>query len=433
MTTSESQLGRRFWSLWAAFTTSNLGDGLSLVAFPLLAINLTDDARLIATVSMARFLPFLVVGLPAGVILDRSDRRVLAMFAQVGRAVAMGLMALAIVNGSATIALTAAVAFAVGVGEVMVDGGLPALVREVVRSDQLEVANSRFSATQTVSNMFVGPPLGALLFGIDAALVFVVTAAAFVTATAVLTRVPGSFRAAADENGAATENSLTKQMTVGLKYVWGHPVLRPLALTVAAFAFVGEAGNAVHVILVTQRFGLSEFGYGLIVAVDGVFSVIMSFCVAGLVRRRSHSFSMRFAVVTFVISAWLMGFTTVLAGLVLAAVMGGLSDPSWNVVSGTIRQRLVPDEVFGRMMTAYLFIAWSVQPFGALVGGVIAEAWGSQWVFVMSGTVVASLLVFAQPMFRAVDNAMAPDRSGRSSGQLPVEESDDSGPGVVGR
>lgn len=409
MTSSESQLGRRFWSLWAAFTTSNLGDGLSLVAFPLLAINLTDDARLIAAVSMARFLPFLVVGLPAGVILDRSDRRVLAMVAQVGRAVAMGLMALAIVNGSATIALTAAVAFAVGVGEVMVDGGLPALVREVVRSDQLEVANSRFSATQTVSNMFVGPPLGALLFGIDPALVFAVTAAAYVMATVVLTRVPGSFRATAEEDDTA-ENSLRKQMTVGLKYVWGHPVLRPLALTVAAFAFVGEAGNAVHVILVTERFGLSELGYGLIVAVDGVFSVLMSFFVAGLVRRRSHSFSMRFAVVTFVISAWLLGFTTVIAGLVLAAVMGGLSDPSWNVVSGTIRQRLVPDEVFGRMMTAYLFIAWSAQPLGALVGGVIAEAWGSQWVFVMSGTVVASLLVFARPMFRAVDDAMGSDR-----------------------
>ncbi len=405
MTTSQSQLGGRFWSLWSAFTTSNLGDGLSLVAFPLLAINLTDDARLVAVVSMARVLPFLVVGLPAGVILDRSDRRVLAMFAQVGRAVAMGLMAVAIVNDAATIALTAAVAFAVGVGEVMVDGGLPALVREVVRLDQLEVANSRFSATQTVSNMFIGPPVGALLFGFDPAFAFAAAAGLYVAATGMLTRVVGSFKVVLEEEGGARV-SFAKQMTVGLKYVWAHPVLRPLALTVAAFAFVGEPGNAVHVILVTQRFGLGELGYGLIVAVDGVFSIIMSFFVAGLVKRRSHSFSMRLAVVSFVISAWLLGFTTVLAGLVLGAVMGGLSDPSWNVVSGTIRQRLVPDEVFGRMMTAYLFIAWSVQPLGALVGGVIAEEWGAQWVFVMSGTVVASLLFFARPMFRAVDQAM---------------------------
>ena len=404
MTTGDgAQLGQRFWALWAAFTASNLGDGLSLVAFPLLAINLTDDARLVAFISMARFLPFLLVGLPAGVILDRSDRRALAMVAQVGRAVALGVMAVAVFNDWATIVLAAGVAFAVGVGEVLVDGGLPALVRDVVRLDQLEVANSRFSATQTVSNMFIGPPLGALLFGIDPALAFASVAVLYLLSVPLLARVSGSFRP--PSHGSDGE-SLVAQMTVGLKYVWSHPVLRPLALTVAAFAFVGEAGNAVHVILVTERFGLSEFGFGLIVAVDGVASVIMSFFVAGLVRRRSHSFSMRLAVVTFVISAWLMGFTTVVAGLVLAAIMGGLSDPSWNVVSGTIRQRLVPDEVFGRMMTAYLFIAWSAQPLGALVGGIIAEEWGSQWVFVMSGTVVGSLLVLARPMFRAVDEAM---------------------------
>ncbi len=413
-----TQLGSRFWSLWAAFTTSNLGDGLSLVAFPLLAINLTDDARLVAVVSMARFLPFLVVGLPAGVILDRSDRRVLAVIAQIGRAAALGVMAWAIIDERATITLAAFVAFAVGVGEVMVDGGLPALVREVVRRDQLEVANSRFSATQTVSNTFVGPPVGALLFGLDPALVFITAAALYLGGTLVLTRVPGSFKAIVEE-GDGSKPSLIRQMTVGLKYVWGHPVLRPLALTVAAFAFVGEAGNAVHVILVTERFGLSDFGYGLIVAVDGVFSVIMSFFVAGVVRRWSHTISMRFAVITFVASAWLMGFTTVVAGLVLAAILGGLSDPSWNVVSGTIRQRLVPDEVFGRMMTAYLFIAWSVQPLGALVGGVIAEEWGPQWVFVMSGTVVGSLLFFARPMFRAVDRAMVAEAADPAPSGVP--------------
>ncbi len=74
--------------------------------------------------------------------------------------------------------------------------------------------------------------------------------------------------------------------------------------------------------------------------------------------------------------------------------------------SSTIRQRLVPDEVFGRMMTAYLFIAWSMQPLGALLGGAIAQRWGSQWVFALSGTVVGSLLITARPMFKAIDTAM---------------------------
>ena len=405
--TSGQGLGQRFWALWAAFSASNLGDGLSLVAFPLLAINLTDDARLVALVSAARFLPFLVVGLPAGVVLDRFDRRVMAMLAQVGRAAALGFLAFALIDGSATIPLTLVVAFVVGVGEVLTDGGLPALVREVVQPAQLEVANSRFSATQTVTNTFIGPPVGALLFGIDPAIPFAGVAVLYLASILMLARVPGRFRPDPDETADEAAQTFPQQMMVGLRYVWAHPVLRPLALTVAAFAFVGEAGNAVHVILVTERFGLSELGFGLIVAVDGIASIIMAFFVAPLVARTSHTFSMRVAVVTFTAAALILGFTTSLVSLVVAALLGGISDPSWNVVSGTIRQRLVPDVVFGRMMTAYLFIAWSAQPLGAFIGGVIAEQWGPQWVFVMSGTVVGSLLVLARPMFRAVDTAMA--------------------------
>ncbi|MCP3989119.1 MAG: MFS transporter, partial [Actinomycetia bacterium] len=75
--------------------------------------------------------------------------------------------------------------------------------------------------------------------------------------------------------------------------------------------------------------------------------------------------------------------------------------------TNTVRQRLVPDEVFGRMMTAYLFIAWSMNPVGAFAGGVIAERWGAQWVSVMAAAVVGSLLVLGRGLFRAIDEAMA--------------------------
>jgi hypothetical protein len=76
-------------------------------------------------------------------------------------------------------------------------------------------------------------------------------------------------------------------------------------------------------------------------------------------------------------------------------------------VTNTVRQRLVPDEVFGRMMTAYLFISWSMNPVGAFVGGVIAERWGAQWVSVMAAVVVGSLLVFGRRLFHLIDEVMA--------------------------
>jgi MFS family permease len=399
---SSPTLGRPFWTLWTAFTASNLGDGLGLVAMPLLAIRLTDDARLIAAVAVCQYLPFLIIGLPAGVVLDRFDRRWIAVAAQVGRALVLGGLVIVVARGGATIATLLLASFLIGASEVMTDGGLPALVRDLVDPPLLEVANARLSATQTVSNSFVGPPLGALLFQLEPALPFAASAVVALVSVGMLVRLPGDHQPEQiDETG-----TFRTRTTVGLRYVWAHPVLRPLALTVATFSFVGAAGNAVFVVLVTERFGLGGIGFGVLISVDAIASVLMSFLVAGLIRRTSHSWSMRLSIVCFTASALLFGLTTLAAIAFLAAVINGISDPTWNIVSATVRQRLVPDEVFGRMMTAYLFIGWGMKPVGALIGGLVAEQWGAQWVAVGSAIVVGSLFVLARPMFRRVDASM---------------------------
>lgn len=396
-------MGRRFWTLFTAFSASNLGDGLTLVGFPLLAVSLTDDARLVTLVAAFRFLPFLLIGLPAGVIIDRFDRRILAMIAQAIRAttlVTIGVLALA---ETTTIAALAIGAFVIGVGEVMIDGGLPAIVRDVVTTNDLELANSRLRASETVTNWFIGPPVGALMFALHPALPFLFGAGLFFVSIGLLSFLRGSFVPEPDPDGG----TFFEKMQRGLRYVWGHPVLRPLALAVAAFAFCGEAVNAVFVLLATERLGLSSFQYGLLLTVDAVFSIIMSFFVTRLVARTSHGTSMRLSVTAWTLFAFIAGLTTFIPLIVLAAALSGLADPTWNVISATVRQRLVDDHIFGRMMTAYLFIAWSTQPIGAMVGGFIAEAYGTQWVYLMGGCIVGSLLVWAQPLFRRINAAMS--------------------------
>jgi MFS family permease len=389
--------------LWTAFTASNLADGLNLVALPLLAITLTDDARLIAAVVVFQYLPFLVIGLPAGVIIDRYDRRWIAAVAQVVRAAVVGGLGVILLSGEASILLLFVVAFLIGASEVMTDGGVPALVRELVRSDQLEDANARLSATQTVSNAFVGPPLGALLFEVDASIPFLLSAGVSIASAVTLGRIPGRYRAAQ----SAVVAPLRRQLVVGLRYVWAHPVLRLLVIAVGTFSFVGAAGNAVFVVLLSERFGIDGVGFGVLISVDAIASVVMSFFVARLIRRTSHSWSMRLSVVCFVVGALMLGLSTIAALAFVAASINGVSGPTWNIVSSTVRQRLVPDEVFGRMMTAYLFIAWGLRPVGAMIGGIVAEAWGAQWVSIGSAIVVGSLLVWARPLFHRIDIAMA--------------------------
>lgn len=400
---SDSALGRRFWTLWSAFSSSNLGDGLTLVGFPLLAIDLTDDPRLIALVSAFRFLPFLTIGLPAGVLIDRFDRRKIAMLAQLVRASSLVGIAATVLTDTTTIFTLATGAFIVGVGEVLTDGGLPAVVRDVVATDHLEVANSRLRASETVANNFIGPPLGALFFGLGSAVPFIVAAALYTATIALLAALPGSFKAEA----LPDEGSFVQQMGTGLSYVWNHPVLRPLALAVAVFSFFGAAGNAVMVILITESLGFSDFQYGLLLTVDALASVAMSFFVMRLVKRTSHGWSMKLSVVTYSIQVLLLGTMTFIPFIIVALVFGGISDPTWNVISATVRQRLVDDHIFGRMMTAYLFIAWSFQPVGSMFGGVIAEAFGAEWVYLISGVAVGSLLVVAAPMYRRIDEAMS--------------------------
>ena len=396
-------LGRPFWTLWSAFSATNLADGLSLVALPLLAIRLTGDARLIAAVTAFQYLPFLVIGLPAGTIIDRFDRRWIAVIAQTGRAIVMAALGLALLSGRPPIGWLFLVAFLIGCAEVLTDGGLPAIVRDLVRNDQLEVANARMMATQRVTNAFVGPPLGAALFGLDDSIPFLVSAAITAVGILALIRIPGSHRPANDDE----RGSLRVDMQVGLRFVWGHPVLRPLVVAVAMFSFVGAALNATSVVLMKERFGLSDLGYGLILSLDAVVAVITSFFVAGLIRRTSHGFSQQVSVVCFTVASFLLGFTTVAAVAFVAVAINGIADPTWNIVSATVRQRLVPDQVFGRMMTAYLFIAWGMRPAGAFLGGVIAEEAGPEWVMILAGTVVGSLLITARSLFSRVDAAMA--------------------------
>ena len=385
---------------------TNVADGISLTAFPLLAAALTDDAVLIALVSVGRFLPFVVVGLPLGVLVDRFDRRAIVFTSQALRAAVTAVLAVLVAAEAASIALLVVGAFAIGLGEVLTDSAGPAMVREVVAQQQLEVANARLSATQTVANFFVGPPVGAALFVVTRWLPFAVVVGAFAVGMALVVVIPGSFRP--DRTDAPTAPFRT-EVAVGLRYVWRHELLRPLALTVAAFAFLDAAGNAVFVVLVTERLGLGELGFGLLVTADASASTVMSLFVAGLIARWGHANNMRFAVISFGVASFALGLTQTVAVAALAVMLSGAGNPTWNVVSSTLRQRLVPDELFGRMMTAYLFVAWGVTPIGALLGGATAEALGVEWVFLLQGPAMVLLYLAARPLFRVVDEVTRDD------------------------
>jgi MFS family permease len=190
------RLGPAFARLWAAAAVSSVGDGLTYTAAPLLAAALTRDPLSISLVSASFLLPWLLVGLLSGALVDRWDRRRTMWTVDLGRAAVVGGLAVAVLVGVASIPLLIAAGFLLGTGQTLFDGAAQAAIPAVASRDQarLHRANGRMLGTQTVGQSFVGPPLGGLLFAAAAAVPFLLDAGSFAAAAVLIAALRGRFR-----------------------------------------------------------------------------------------------------------------------------------------------------------------------------------------------------------------------------------------------
>ena len=186
----QARLTGGFWRFWGATFLANIGDGIRLAAFPLLAASLTDDPLAVATVAAAQFLPWLLFGLMAGSWADRFPSRRLLVAADALRTVVLGVLVAGIALGWAGIALVVAAAVVLGVGETVRDTAAQSTIPRLVAAPLLERANSRLVAGEIVGNEFVGPPVGAALFAVGAALPFAANGGALALAVMLLLSVP---------------------------------------------------------------------------------------------------------------------------------------------------------------------------------------------------------------------------------------------------
>jgi MFS family permease len=161
-----------FWLLLSAAAISTIGDGMSAAAAPLLALRLTDDARLVAGLGTAQMLPWLLLSLFSGALVDRLDRRRLMWVVDSCRAATMAIVALLVATHTARLPLLYLLFFLLGTGETLFNNASVALLPEIVPADALERANGRLQATETLMVSFVGPaamgtiPIGGILGGL---------------------------------------------------------------------------------------------------------------------------------------------------------------------------------------------------------------------------------------------------------------------------
>ena len=395
-----SALPRNFRLLWAATALSNLGDGLRLVAMPLLATSVTSDPRLIAGVTVAQRLPWLFLILPGGALADRYDRRLLRMRLDIARAVVVAGLVAAIALDQSSIVVIYVVAVLLASAEAVVDSSSMAMVPATVAGPDLERAVGRLGSTELAMNDLVGPPLGGLLFGLAIAVPFGIDGLTFAGAALVLAFMTGTYRPAAP--GGQRRTTMRASLAEGIRWLWQHRLLRTLALVSTALGTASFVGNAVFVIFATDELELSEFGYGVLL-VPGALGGIAGSLLAPRFRRFPLRRTLPIAVVGSGASTWLMAVTSspivvgVLSALSLASVM------VWNVLTLALRQRLIPDEMLGRVGASYRFLVYLGMPFGALVGGLLANASGVRSAIFVSGSILVFVGLTLPVLLRGVE------------------------------
>ncbi|HEY2266615.1 MAG TPA: MFS transporter [Streptosporangiaceae bacterium] len=396
--TGRPRLSRSYWRLWWANAISSTGDGAFVAALPLLAVTISRDPRLVAVVTAAGYLPWMVLSLPAGALVDRYDRATLMWRAQAVQAAVVAAVAVLVIFRIANIAVLGLAGLLLGCAEVVFSNAAQAVLPDLVPPELLARANGSQQVSLTVGETFLGPPAGSLLFAVAAALPFGLDAISFAGSAALLARLPRTRR----ETGQP-KVAIRAQIAEGLRWLYRHRLLRVVAVLLGVFNFANQMGQAVLVLLATQTLHVGTRGYGLLLAVTAVGSVA-----GGLVSPA--------------VTRWLgLLPSLIIAGAVDAAVFVGLGlapDPAvaalmlagegfavtmWNVVTVSLRQQVVPAPLLGRVNSVYRMLGWGLMPLGALAGGFVAHAAGLRAPYIVAGLLCGLCLLAAVPLLLAAN------------------------------
>ena len=396
---SSESLPRAYWLQWAASVISNLGDGINFVAMPLLALTLTDDPRLLALTTFAVFVPWLLIGLPAGVMVDRFDRRRLMVCANVIRVALFSLVAIGAAAAWLDIPILVALLIMIGCCEVLFDSSAQAFLPLIVAPVQLGRANSYLFAAEVVAGSIVGLSIGALLFDAAIGLPFAVNAASFAFAGALIATI----RVVRARQVSPAPAKPDRALGVGLRFLWGDPLLRTLAMMFTVTNLGLMFGQGVFVMFAVEELGLSGGEFGVLLAVTA-----MGAATGGLIGHHVMSalgirvsavapylaFGAGNIVIGLTTSAWVVAVT----GFVL-----GASITVWNVVTVTVRQRVIPVDRFGRVNAVYRWLGAAASAVGVAAGGFIAHQWSVRTPFIVGGVVtVLAAVLFARPVMSAL-------------------------------
>jgi MFS family permease len=381
-----------FWKFWTGETISSLGSSFTQFALPLLVFKLTGSALNLGIAFAFSFLPYLLFGLVIGAWVDRLDRKRVMILADFGQAIVISVIPALFLLGALTIWWVYAVAFVSATLHIFIDSSQFAAVPSLVDQNDLITANGRIQASFFGATI-LGPVLaGFLVFVMPAPILLFIDAATFLVSATTLSLIVRSFNVSESGAPKIARKSLLQDMNEGLRYLFGHPVLRNILIMLTLLNFLSTNRESQLVVLAERQLHASDFQFGLLNAAGGAGVVIFSL-LAGPLRKRGGYIRLALAAIQVgAVSTIALAFSpTIWVAIPLwAGVLG--TDNLFNIYSNTLRQEILPNELLGRARAIAAMMSFGALPLGALLGGAITNATGSV-ALVYTGVGLALLFV----------------------------------------
>jgi MFS family permease len=415
MPTIEKRLSADYWLYFVGRFISEIGSAFTLFALPLLIFKQTGSSVGMGASLAVSLLPYLLFGFIAGAVVDRVNRRALMIGIDIARVALLLSLPLLALGGELNLVLIYVVAFLGATLQIPFTASQLASVTHLVNKDQLATANGHIQAASSFAYV-VGPVLaGAAVAMMPVVDLLVIDAATFALSAVSLALIRRNFNDARTPGEGPRRPSemlrtLRADIREGMSYVWRHPVLRSVALTTAVVNLFASTALAQLVFYAKRQLSASDGEVSFLIAAGAAGVVLISLAAGRLGRFPLGSI--------LVASLTLNGLTILAMGLtsnfVFAVVLWGINNAMtvlFTINTMTLRQRIVPDRLLGRVMTVSMVLAWSVIPAGALAGGFIVAYASIGSVLITIGVVitVTAAVTAASPLGRARTEPDEPD------------------------
>lgn len=390
---------RDYLLLWFGQTISSIGSGASALAFPLLVLTFTHSPAQAGVASALRTLPYFILTLPGGALVDRWNRKWVMILCDTGRALSLASIPVALVLGRLTVVQLYLVSLIEGSLYVFFDLAETASLPRVVSKEQLPAAITQNQVSFGITNL-LGPPLGGILYTLGQVVPFLTDAISYLASVFSLLFMRTKFQL----DRVGTPRRLWVEMVEGMKWMWHQPLLRTMAFLNSGWSAFGF-GFSLLVIVLAQRQHMSPPFIGLLFAIGGATSVLGAALATPIQRRLRYGHAI-IGLWWLYVLAWLLivvAFTPLALGLVIAFFF--LVDSIYNIVQFSYRLALIPDELQGRVNSAFRLISYSLRPVGMALSGVLMQFIGAvptAEVCALILTLLALLASFNAPLHKAL-------------------------------